>query len=195
MKAIFDPCVKFLENQPKTKSNVMKILTLAELYKLDKVREDCDDLLKDMTLKSTLEIVDLQDLGRDKLQHLLTQRIERLETFLDELYPQFMGLVDWCIWLYFKAKIKPMNWCPEHFRDGKAGSDIDERIIECEVCKEMLLTMTNYKSTLGTSFGGGMDINSGDLFGSRKTYRCGGSLRLNNRLPDVIQEFVKLMRH
>ena len=42
---IFKPCVKFLDEEPKTKENVMKILALAELYNLEKVRQDCDDLL------------------------------------------------------------------------------------------------------------------------------------------------------
>ena len=49
---IFDPCVKFLEDQPKTKENVMKIVALAKLYNLDKVHQGCIDLLKNMGLES-----------------------------------------------------------------------------------------------------------------------------------------------
>lgn len=160
----------------------MKILTLADLYNLDKVRHDCDDLLKDMTLKSMSEIVYLQDLDRDKLQHLLTQRIERLETFLDELYPQFMGLVDLCIWLLYKANEGAMDWCPVHFYEGTVELDIDKRIGECTVCKEMLLKMTKPLRALGLKF---LFIGEG---------RGGGSRRFNDRFPDIIQEFVKLMK-
>ncbi|KAJ7394340.1 hypothetical protein OS493_000145 [Desmophyllum pertusum] len=97
---IFNPCVEFLEVQPKTKENVMKILALADLYNLDKaVRQGCDDLLKNMKLETLSETVPLQDLDKEKTQHYLTQRIERLETILDELYPQFFGLLACSIWL------------------------------------------------------------------------------------------------
>jgi len=90
---IFDPSVKFLEDQPKTKENVMKILALAKLYNLEKVHQGCIDLLKNMRLESLSETVHLQDLDKEKTQYYLTQRIERLETFLDEVYPQFFGKV------------------------------------------------------------------------------------------------------
>ncbi|KAL9968618.1 hypothetical protein ACROYT_G020730 [Oculina patagonica] len=111
VKLVFNPCVKFLEDQLKTKANVMKILTLAELYNLDNVRQSCNDLLTDMTLNSMSEIVHLQDLDRDRLQSLLTQRIERLEAFLDELYPQFMGLVACLFWLLHEADKNTLQQC------------------------------------------------------------------------------------
>ncbi|KAJ7394344.1 hypothetical protein OS493_000149 [Desmophyllum pertusum] len=93
---IFNPCVEFLEVQPKTKENVMKILALADLYNLDKVWQGCNDLLKNMKLETLSETVHLQDLDKEKMQYYLTQRIERLETLetiLDELYPQFFWII------------------------------------------------------------------------------------------------------
>ena len=63
---IFDPSVKFLEDQPKTKENVMKILALAKLYDLEKVHQGCIDLLKNMRLESLSETVHLQDLDKEK---------------------------------------------------------------------------------------------------------------------------------
>ncbi|XP_020620943.1 BTB and MATH domain-containing protein 15-like isoform X2 [Orbicella faveolata] len=81
---IFDPCVKFLEDQPKTKENVMKIVALANLYNLEKVHQGCIDLLKNMKLESLSETVHLQDLDKEQTQYYLTRRIERLERFLDE---------------------------------------------------------------------------------------------------------------
>ena len=90
---IFDPCVTFLEDQTKTKENVMKILGLANLYNLEKVHQGCIDLLKNMRLESLSETVHLPDLDKEQTQYYLTQRIERLETVLDGVYPQFFGVV------------------------------------------------------------------------------------------------------
>ena len=68
----------------------MKILALANLYNLEKVYQGCIDLLKNMRLESISETIHLEDLDKEKTQYYLTQRIERLETFLDEVYPQFL---------------------------------------------------------------------------------------------------------
>ncbi|XP_078375183.1 uncharacterized protein LOC144658602 [Oculina patagonica] len=142
VKAIFDPCVKFLEDQPKTKENVMIILALGDLYHLENVCKGCDDLLKDLKLTSLSEIVHLQDLNRDKLQHLLTQRIERLETFLDELYPQFMGLVDCFFWLLDEHDVgKSVKWCTDHvseYNEIKSFTNADStKISACDKCMSM----------------------------------------------------------
>ena len=88
---IFKPCVKFLDEEPKTKENVMKILALAELYNLEKVRQDCDDLLKGLSLKTLSDTVQFQNIDKDKLQHFLTQRIELLEGLLKEVYPHLLA--------------------------------------------------------------------------------------------------------
>ena len=101
---IFEPCVKFLDEEPKTKENVMKILALAELYNLEKVRRDCDDLLKGLSLKTLSDTVQFQNIDKDKLQHFLTQRIELLEGLLKEVYPQFIGLAECCMWLWGEEK-------------------------------------------------------------------------------------------
>ena len=65
---IFDPCVMFLEDQTKTKENVMKILGLANLYNLEKVHQGCIDLLKNMRLESLSETVHLPDLDKEQTQ-------------------------------------------------------------------------------------------------------------------------------
>ena len=147
---IFNPCVKFLEDQPKTKENVMKILALSELYVLEKVRQGCNDLLKDMRLETLSETVHFQDLEREKLQHFLTQRIERLEKFLDKLYPQFMGLVAVFFWSlkssnFENVKMKVTGPCSTHFYSltGERKSSIDSaagswEISTCSDCRSML---------------------------------------------------------
>ena len=83
VKLIFDPCIKFVRDQSITKENVMKLLGIAELYGLDDVRQGCNDLLKNMKLKTLSETVHLEDLDLAKTRYFLEQRIKRLETFLD----------------------------------------------------------------------------------------------------------------
>ena len=149
VEPIFNPCVKFLEDQPKTKENVMKILALAELYDLEKVGQGCNDLLKDMRFETLSETVHFQDLEREKLQHILTQRIERLETVLDKVYPQFMGLVAVFFWslksndfVYWKRLVT--RSCSKHidFITAEYETSIDsahcQEISTCSDCRSMI---------------------------------------------------------
>ena len=149
VELIFNPGVKFLEDQPKTKENVMKILALAELYNLEKVRQGCNDLLKDMRLETLSETAHFQDLEREKLQHFLMQRIERLETVLDKVYPQFMGLVAVFFWSlksnYFESvKNRVTESCSKHFDSltGVGKTCIDSagswEISTCSDCRSLL---------------------------------------------------------
>jgi len=138
---IFDPSVKFLEDQPKTKENVMKILALAKLYNLEKVHQGCIDLLKNMRLESLSETVHLQDLDKEKTQYYLTQRIERLETFLDEVYPQFFGLVVTLMSLINKNSNHKVGLCYTHVDGmwGKFRRPVSYlQIRDCPECKIML---------------------------------------------------------
>ena len=140
---IFDPSVKFLEDQPKTKENVMKILALAKLYNLEKVQEGCIDLLKNMRLDSLSETVHLQDLDKEQTQYYLTQRIERLETVLDEVYPQFFGVVMALMPLMRKSNNYKVPSCSTHlqynYRFCQPVSYLQIR--DCPKCKSMLREM------------------------------------------------------
>jgi len=137
---IFDPCVKFLEDQTKTKENVMKIVALANLYNLEKVHQGCIDLLSNMKLESLSETIRLQDLDKEKTQYYLTQRIERLETFLDQAFPQFFGVV---ASLVFRSRDgKNIMYCSEHVSQGKFKKFTStEMIAECLGCRSMLTSM------------------------------------------------------
>ena len=181
VKLVFKPCVKFLEDQPKTKENVIKVLDLSDLYDLDSVRQSCNSLLKDMTLKSLSEIVHFQDLDREKLQNFLTQRIERLETFLDELYPQFIGLVAFLFWLLHEAD-KDVRWCTEHAFNGKLKyrADVDDpEIRACSRCRQMLVSMVQ-ESYYGNSH--------------YRRHHYGGNYHFNESLQTVIEDFYNLKR-
>ena len=139
---IFDPCVKFLEGQIKTKENVMKIVALASLYNLEKVHQGCIDLLKNMRLESLSETVHLQDLDKEQTQYYLTERIERLETVLDEVYPQFFGVV---------TRLMPLltnhlrvHSCSAHLPRGKFSQPVSYlQIRDCPECRSMLSEMVN----------------------------------------------------
>ena len=141
---IFKPCVKFLDEEPKTKENVMKILALAELYNLEKVRQDCDDLLKGLSLKTLSDTVQFQNIDKDKLQHFLTQRIELLEGLLKEVYPQFIGLAECCMWLWDEEKKGLLTLCPAHYSDGKPTKNLVDRFKECDKCRSVLKSIATF---------------------------------------------------
>ena len=181
---IFQPCVEFLEDKRKTKENVMKILALAELYDLEKVCKDCNELLGCLTLEALSEIVKFEDVGKDKLEHFLTQRIEVLEGYLEELYPQFMGLLECCLWLWRHEKDRRLELCSIHFSGGKANCNLDKCIKKCKACKKMLQdlalhTLPNHQTYL--------------LY---KTYRNSPSsnrYHFDKCLPKVVQKYSQLM--
>ena len=140
---IFDPCVKFLEDQPKTKENVMKILALAKLYNLEKVHQGCIDLLKNMRLGSLSETVHLQDLDKEQTQYYLTQRLERLEMVLDQLYPQVFGLVGSLMWLLHDSTKEYVAWCSSHVSGGKFTGSRWSEMRECMGCRGMLNSLVD----------------------------------------------------
>ena len=134
IKHVFESCVSFVEKQPKLKQNVMKLRKMAAMYNLNSVLEGCEDLLQNLKLKTLREIVDFKDLDRDTLQHFLEQRIERLEKFVDQLYPEYMAVLE-----YVMEK-QPYDICNEHFIiKGKLKSNrrIDSEAIRgCQKCRQ-----------------------------------------------------------
>lgn len=187
VKGIFEPCVKFLEHQPKTEGNVIKIMMLASLYKLDDVREGCYTTIRNMKRQSILEATRQQALDKETLENIMSQRLERLETFLDQLYPQFIGVVECCFWLWYNAGSlnQRVAWCPLHFTNGKSHSaDIDKRLTECPVCEQMLLTII--ETTKNYSYSRSSRVHE-------FTYHYGGNLHFDEDLSSLIQEFSELM--
>lgn len=185
---IFDPCVKFLEDQTKTQENVMKILALANLYSLEKVRQGCIDLLRNMKLETLSETVHLKDLGKEETEYYLTQRIERLETFLDEMYPQFFGLVASLIWLLHKSKKWVTVCCSKHAPEGKLKSYSSSlEIRECSDCKQMLSSMV----TATTTSDCGIFEPNGSYREVRKPYH-GCKIHFDSKLFSVMADLSKL---
>lgn len=180
---IFEQCVKFLERQPKTEGNVMKIMILASLYKLGSVVESCYTTIREMKRQSILEATQQEALDKETLQNIMSQRLERLETFLDQLYPQFIGVVEYCFSLFYKSDVlrKKLTWCPLHFANGKSHSaDVAKRLKECLICKQMLLSIirSSYAYSLSPT--------------SNRDY--GGNLHFSEALLSLIQDFSKLTK-
>ena len=181
---IFQPCVEFLEHKCKTKENVMKILALAELYDLEKVCKDCNKLLGCLTLEALSETVKFEDVGKDKLEHFLTQRIEVLEGYLEELHPQFMGLLECCLWLWRHEKDRRLELCSIHFSGGKANCNLDKCIKKCKACKKMLQDLASYT------------LSNHQTYLLSKTYRNSSSpdrYHFDKCLPKVVQKYSQLM--
>lgn len=183
---IFKPCVKFLDEEPKTKENVMRILSLAELFNLEKVRQDCNDVLKGMSLETLSDTVQFQNIDRDKLQHFLTQRIEFLEGLLKEVYPQFIGLAECCMWLWGEANKGLVELCPIHYKDEKPGTNLVDRFKECDKCRyilEHIATRTCPKRLRGRFF------DYSDTYGTYYTSRH----RFDDKVSKIINKFSQVM--
>ena len=137
IKHVFESCLSFLENQPKLKQNVMKLRKMAAMYNLKGVLDGCEDVLKNMKLKTLREIVDFKDLDKETLQHFLEQRIERLEEFVDEVYPEYMGVLE-----YVMEK-RQLDTCKEHISKGKFNQNrtIDSEVIRrCGKCRHQIVS-------------------------------------------------------
>ena len=144
---IFDPCVKFLEDQPKTEGNVMKILALANLYNLEKVHQGCINVLKNMRFESLSETVQLQDLDKEQTRYYLTQKMERLETVLDGVFPQVFGLVFSLMCLLHDSEDEDqVPWCSKHVSRGKFTLYRPLEVRECKGCQGILQSIVDATS-------------------------------------------------
>ena len=176
VKLIFDSCIKFVRDQSITKENVMKLLRIAELYGLDDVRQGCNNLLKNMRLETLSETVHLEDLDLAKTRHFLEQRIERLEEFLDALYPQFMGLVSCTLWLMGEGE-KNVTWCTDHVPDGKYKHYSGPQTLStCNRCAGMLCSVVRCSQYRPYRRG-------------RQYHHYKGGYHFDESLPKIIREF------
>ena len=153
-KGVLDLCVKCLQDVQKSKENVVKILSLAnrtvttrEDGRLDSVRGECNNLIKNMELSNVKEKSDFQHLDRDSLQSLYVERTGRLETFLKEVYPQFVGLAEYSLHLSLQSSHCGINRCPQHFpspaSSSKANMDLLDRLNSCPLCREMIAQLVS----------------------------------------------------
>lgn len=158
----------------------MEIRAIAEFYDLEKVRQDCDKLLRGMRLETLSETVQFENVEKDKVQHFLTQRIKVLEGYLEKLYPQFIGLLECCLWWWHERNYRRLQECPTHFNSGKAKTNLDECIKERKSCQEMLDDLASYTIPFDSYFGDMDFINTY----SNSVYK---RYRFEKCLPNVIQ--------
>ena len=157
-KGVLDLCVKCLHDVQKSEENVVKVLSLAncavttrEDSRLDSVRGECNNLIKNMELSNVKGKRDFNHLDRDSLESLYVERTGRLETFLKEIYPQFVGLVEYSLHLNLQSSHCGITRCPQHFpspgSSGKANEDLLDRLNSCSVCREMIAQLVSSSKT------------------------------------------------
>lgn len=67
IKTVLDLCAKFLRDEPKTEDNAMKILLLAQKYRLSNVGDDCRILLAQLSLQRLERYGEFSDLNGENL--------------------------------------------------------------------------------------------------------------------------------
>lgn len=104
-----------------------------------------------MELSNVKEKRDFNHLDRDSLESLYVERTGRLETFLKEIYPQFVGLVEYSLHLNLQSSHCGITRCPQHFplpgSSGKANRDLLDRLDSCSVCREMIAQLVSSSIT------------------------------------------------
>lgn len=210
-KGVHDLCVKCLTNEPKSVETAVKILFLAnrtavgrEDKRLDGVLGKCYDLIKNMELADIREKTDYKNLDRESLENVLVKRNERLETSFRKIIPQFLGLVECCLWScmeHDKARsyITP---CPQHFSGKKPSLDLSLRIRDCSVCRRMISKLVSYLQAPKESPNVYSGFSPGTFqpvarsnFMKVPEYKYGGSHHFDNELITIIQDFQNLFKN
>ena len=152
-RGIVDVCVKMLKSEAQSKDNAVKILHLAtctptirEDEKLILVREQCFELIKNMELSEAQGKESYENLEKDVLERVLVKRIQRLETFVKEIYPQFMGLVECCLWSV-SGNAEVISTCPQHFSNKRPKENLLMLVKGCPVCRQMIKQLVHYFKT------------------------------------------------
>ena len=185
--SVFDLCVRCLRDEAKSKKNAVRILYLAnatvmarEDERLDIVRWDCTDLIENMELADIVGKTDFSNLDRDSLESVFRQKTERLETLLKRIYPQVIGLAEFCILLCMESSKSRSSIarCPQHFpSENKATVGLLGRIKSCPVCRRMI------KQVVSSSLGGEPD-----------EHRYGGNCHFDSNLISIIQDFENVIK-
>lgn len=141
MKLILDLCTNCLRNEPKTEYNAMKILLLAQKYRLENFDEDCKNILSKMKLQRLERCTGFAELNGENVRGVLLPRMRRLEEVVKELSPQVAGLVACTTWLWHEAQKPFISWCPSHIPHGKSFETIKTCLKTCPVCKSIFTSL------------------------------------------------------
>ena len=173
------------------------------------VREQCYEVTKNMELTETQGKESYKNLEKDARERVLVKRIQRLETFVKETYPQFMGLVEWCLW-YVSENAEVISTCPQHFLNKKPRGNLLKLMKGCSVCRQMIKQLILYLKTSqqtrqrqkksfsvmspGTfQFGPGRGAGSGVVPAITES-KYGGNRLIDEKVITIIQDFEKIIR-
>lgn len=137
VKGILDLCASCLRNERKTESNSMKILLIAQQYRLNNIAKGCHSVLAKMKLEELERYAQFPLLNSENLRGILLPRMRQLEELVRDLSPQVAGIVACTTWLWNEAK-KPMDWCPSHLPNGRAKVSIRNCMQTCPACKDVI---------------------------------------------------------
>ena len=207
---VHDLCGKALRDVPKSQSNALEIFLLTtqtatarEDERLDLVRSQCKGIVKNMDLVTIRGSSDFQNLDRDACESLLGERIVRLETFVSQIYPQFIGLIEYCLHLGLECALPGLTCCPVHFPGGthKVNTGLPRRIGDCSVCKQMIKQMVNSSRTsrkskvpyaapkIRSGFGGMRDESTPD---ASQEHVYGGDHRFDGEVISIVNDFTQI---
>ena len=210
VQGVLDLCTKCLKDVPKSEENVVKILYLAtdtviasEDSRLDGVRDDCEILIKDMDLVNISAKSDFKKLNRDSMERVFVKRTERLETFIREIHPQLVGLVEYCLYLKLASSPSVITRCPQHFPGNKSYIGLLQRIRSCLVCRGMITQLVTssisndkqFAQTPGGLFGTGAAFGSlnANQTGAVKEHLYGGNCHFDEKLVSLLQDINKVV--
>ena len=141
MTSVLDLCGNFLKIKRKREHNAMRILLLAQRYKLDTVAEDCRAVLAKMTLQDLEEYDEFEELDGKNLREILLPRLRKLENGVSGLRAEVAGLLACATWLWSQAKMS-LPWCPVHYKNGKSCGSLEARLRDCDACKNVIESFT-----------------------------------------------------
>ena len=184
VEGVHDFCSKMLRDFPKSEDNAVKVFFLStqtlmarEDDRLEPVRSQCKTIVKDMDLVDIQGSGVLKKLNKDACESLLVERIKGLETHVTQVYPQFVGLAEYCLHLGLKCSLPGLVECPEHFINPKVNTALPERIVSCSHCKKMIDRLVEL---------------SVESEGHERVY--GGEHHFNSDLMSIVKNFTTVMR-
>ena len=216
VQGVLDLCIKCLQDVPKSEGNVVKIfylatdtLTASEDSRLDGVRDECEILIKEMDLANITAKSDFKKLNRDSMERVFVKRTDRLETFVREIHPQLVGLVEYCLYLKLASSSSVITRCPQHFPSNKSYIGLLQRIRSCLVCRAMItqlvtssVTPDQHQSSTGflvakscTSVFGAQHGSpfSNNQTAAVKEHVYGGNCHFDEKLISLLQDINKVV--
>ena len=207
-KSVFDVCLNYLKVLPGIKENAVRTLFLTNMTamargdrRLDIVRSGCYNLIKDMSLQDIVKKDDFKNLERDSVESVLVERVKKLEGLLEVVYPQLIGLVEFCLVLCLGPKKQNAFFrsCPEHFNsDHMALEELYTRIKKCTTCRKMIEQLVSHSQQVKSQKYLGPPTISFSSRGTKGTYKdaklehlYGGSHYFDSKLVSVIQDLYK----